>query len=83
MVCIRQTREREPMEQRRQVVARGLIRNRRQRHPCNGFLVPVEELLKLRDEVGRVLGQKATQLEEQLSMLGGEVGTAGPVAEAR
>src|SRR2546430_2807375 len=38
----------------------------------------VEELLKLRDEVGRVLGQKATQLEEQLSMLGGEVGTARP-----
>ena len=36
----------------------------------------VEELLKLRDEVGKVLSQKATQLEEQLSMLGGDVGTA-------
>jgi DNA-binding protein H-NS len=35
----------------------------------------VDELLKLRDEVGRVLGQKAVQLEEQLSMLGGDVGT--------
>src|SRR5262249_151880 len=34
----------------------------------------VDELLKLRDEVGKVLGQKAVQLEEQLSMLGGEVG---------
>jgi DNA-binding protein H-NS len=36
----------------------------------------VEALLKLRDEVGKVLTQKAAQLEEQLSMLGGEVGTA-------
>jgi DNA-binding protein H-NS len=36
----------------------------------------VEALLKLRDEVGKVLSQKAAQLEEQLSMLGGEVGTA-------
>jgi DNA-binding protein H-NS len=36
----------------------------------------VGELLKLRDEVGKVLSQKAAQLEEQLSMLGGEVGTA-------
>ena len=36
----------------------------------------VGELLKLRDEVGKVLSQKAVQLEEQLSMLGGEVGTA-------
>jgi len=35
----------------------------------------VEALLKLRDEVGRVLSQKAAQLEEQLSMLGGEVDT--------
>jgi DNA-binding protein H-NS len=35
----------------------------------------VDALLKLRDEVGKVLSQKATQLEEQLSMLGGEVGT--------
>jgi DNA-binding protein H-NS len=36
----------------------------------------VEALLKLRDEVGKVLSQKAAQLEEQLSMLSGEVGTA-------
>jgi len=35
----------------------------------------VEELLKLRDGVGRVLSQKAVQLQEQLSMLGGEVST--------
>jgi DNA-binding protein H-NS len=35
----------------------------------------VEELLKLRDDVGRVLGQKAVELEKQLSMLGSEVGT--------
>ena len=33
----------------------------------------VEELLKLRDEVAGVLRQKAAQLQEQLSMLGGEV----------
>jgi DNA-binding protein H-NS len=37
----------------------------------------VEALLKLREEVGKVLSQKAAQLEEQLSMLGGDVGTAG------
>ena len=36
----------------------------------------VEALLKLRDEVGKVLSQKAAQLEEQLSLLGGEVDTA-------
>jgi DNA-binding protein H-NS len=35
----------------------------------------VEALLKLRDDVGKVLSQKAVQLEEQLSMLGGEVGS--------
>jgi hypothetical protein len=35
----------------------------------------VEELLKLRDDVGKVLSQKAVELEEQLSMLGGEVGS--------
>ena len=34
----------------------------------------VEALLKLRDDVGKVLSQKAVQLEEQLSKLGGEVG---------
>jgi DNA-binding protein H-NS len=34
----------------------------------------VEALLKLRDDVGKVLSQKAVQLEDQLSKLGGEVG---------
>jgi hypothetical protein len=34
----------------------------------------VEALLKLRDDVGRVLSQKAVQLKTQLSSLGGEVG---------
>src|SRR4029453_14851793 len=34
----------------------------------------VEALLKLRDDVGKVLSQKAVQLEQQLSKLGGEVG---------
>src|SRR5262249_15934666 len=40
----------------------------------------VEELLKLRDEVGRVLSQKAVQLQEQLSILRGEgsTGRRGP-----
>ena len=33
----------------------------------------VEELLKLRDDIGKVLSQKAVQLEAQLSKLGGEV----------
>jgi DNA-binding protein H-NS len=33
----------------------------------------VEELLKLRDDVGKVLTQKAAQLQEQLSALGAEV----------
>ena len=35
----------------------------------------VEALLKLRDDVGKVLSQKAVQLEEQLSRLGGEIGS--------
>ncbi len=35
----------------------------------------VEALLKLRDDVGKVLSQKAVQLEQQLSRLGGEVGS--------
>jgi DNA-binding protein H-NS len=34
----------------------------------------VEALLKLRDDIGKVLSQKAVQLEEQLSRLGGEAG---------
>jgi DNA-binding protein H-NS len=33
-----------------------------------------EALLKLRDDIGKVLGQKAVQLEAQLSKLGGEIG---------
>jgi DNA-binding protein H-NS len=33
----------------------------------------VDALLKLRDDIGKVLSQKAGQLEEQLSKLGGEV----------
>jgi hypothetical protein len=34
----------------------------------------VDALLKLRDDIGKVLSQKAVQLEAQLSKLGGEVG---------
>ena len=34
----------------------------------------VDALLKLRDDIGKVLSQKAVQLEQQLSKLGGEVG---------
>jgi DNA-binding protein H-NS len=34
----------------------------------------VEALLKLRDDIEKVLSQKAVQLEAQLSRLGGEVG---------
>jgi DNA-binding protein H-NS len=35
----------------------------------------VDELVKLREDVAKVLSQKAAQLEEQLSMLGGRIGT--------
>jgi DNA-binding protein H-NS len=35
----------------------------------------VEALLKLRDDIGKVLSQKAVQLEEQLLKLGGEAGS--------
>jgi DNA-binding protein H-NS len=35
----------------------------------------VQQLLKLRDDVGKMLSQKAAQLEEQLSALGAEVVT--------
>ena len=35
----------------------------------------VEQLLKLRDDVGRVLSDKAEQLKDQLTRLGGEVTT--------
>src|SRR5262245_6710674 len=34
----------------------------------------VEALLKLRDDIGKVLSEKAVQLQAQLSKLGGEVG---------
>jgi DNA-binding protein H-NS len=34
----------------------------------------VEALLKLRDEIGKVLNQRAIQLQSQLSRLGGEIG---------
>jgi H-NS histone C-terminal domain len=34
----------------------------------------VDALLKLRDDVGKVLSQRVAQLEDQLSKLGGEVG---------
>jgi DNA-binding protein H-NS len=37
--------------------------------------MPVEPLLKLRDDIGTVLSQKANQLQDQLSRLGGEVGS--------
>jgi DNA-binding protein H-NS len=43
--------------------------------PASLSLMSVEELLKLRDDVGKVLSQKTVELEEQLSMLAGEVGT--------
>jgi DNA-binding protein H-NS len=36
----------------------------------------VEALIKLRDEIGKVLNQRAVQLQSQLSKLGGEVGGA-------
>jgi DNA-binding protein H-NS len=38
----------------------------------------VDALLKLREDVGKVLSQKAVQLEDQLSRLGGEVGIGRP-----
>ena len=34
----------------------------------------VDALLKLREDIGKVLSQKADQLKDQLSRLGGEVG---------
>jgi DNA-binding protein H-NS len=34
----------------------------------------VEALLNLRDEIGKVLKQRAAQLQSQLSRLGGEIG---------
>ena len=43
----------------------------------------VEALLKLRNDIGKVLSQKAVQLEAQLSRLGGEVGSGRRGQEAR
>ena len=43
----------------------------------------VEQLLKLRDDVEKVLSQKADQLKNQLSMLGGEVDTGRPRRRSR
>jgi len=37
----------------------------------------VEALLNLRDEIGKVLNQRAAQLQSQLSRLGGEIGNRG------
>ena len=37
----------------------------------------VEALLELRDEIGKVLSQRAVQLQSQLSRLGGEIGNRG------
>ena len=37
----------------------------------------VEALLELRDQVGKVLNQKALQLQSQLSKLGSEIGGLG------
>ena len=37
----------------------------------------VEALIKLRDEIGKVLNQRALQLQSQLSRLGGEIGQRG------
>jgi DNA-binding protein H-NS len=34
----------------------------------------VEALIKLRDEIGQVLNQRAAQLQSELSRLGGEIG---------
>jgi hypothetical protein len=36
----------------------------------------VEALLKLREDIGRALAQKATQLQAQLSRLGVEIGAS-------
>jgi DNA-binding protein H-NS len=37
----------------------------------------VEALIKLRDEIGKVLNQRAVLLQTQLSRLGGEIGSRG------
>ena len=37
----------------------------------------VEALLSLRDEIGKLLNQRAAQLQSQLSRLGGEIGQQG------
>jgi DNA-binding protein H-NS len=37
----------------------------------------VEALIKLRDDIGKALNQRAAQLQSQLSRLGGEIGNRG------
>jgi DNA-binding protein H-NS len=37
----------------------------------------VEALINLRDQIGKVLNQRAVQLQSQLSRLGGEIGNRG------
>jgi hypothetical protein len=38
----------------------------------------VDALLKLRDDIGKVLSRKAGQLQDQLSRLGSEIAQKGP-----
>jgi DNA-binding protein H-NS len=40
---------------------------------ANLSAMSVEALIKLRDEIGKVLNQRAVQLQSQLSRLGGEI----------
>ena len=42
-----------------------------------------EQLLKLRDDLGKMLSQKAEQLKHQLSILGGEIGIGGGGGQSR
>ena len=44
---------------------------------ANLSAMSVEALIKLRDEIGKVLNQRAVQLQSQLSRLGGEIGSRG------
>src|SRR5262245_60045254 len=44
---------------------------------ANLSAMSVEALIKLRDEIGRVLNQRTVQLQSQLSRLGGEIGKRG------
>src|SRR5262245_54844800 len=44
---------------------------------ANLSAMSVEALIKLRDEIGRVLNQRTVQVQSQLSRLGGEIGKRG------